>query len=193
MTPTAPGPIGAAAEDKDGSSDEDPGPSCFSLAIDSDDWRKLGDVERAAARAYDAVVNSVPGIAGREVCLVLSTDAEVARLNAHYRGKAKPTNVLSFPAAPCPPAADAANGQPPLGDIIISLETLLAEAAEDDKAPLAHLAHLTVHGLLHLAGFDHETDGEAERMEALERDILGSLGIADPYCINIHDQPALAG
>jgi probable rRNA maturation factor len=191
--PTAPGPLGTAADQKDGSAEEDPGPSCFFLSIDSEDWRHLGDVEREVRRAYEAAVARLEGIAGREVCLALSTDAEVARLNAVFRGKTKPTNVLSFPAAPMPPGAPAGDVRAPLGDIIIALETLLREAAEGSKPPLAHLAHLTVHGLLHLAGFDHEADEEAERMEALESAILGSIGIPDPYSTSFPDKPALAG
>ncbi len=92
---------------------------------------------------------------------------------------------------PALPSALAAAGEPqPLGDIAIAYETVMREAAGEAKPPILHLAHLTVHGLLHLAGFDHETDAEAELMEAAERDILASIGIPDPYLSTSDEAPA---
>jgi probable rRNA maturation factor len=115
-----------------------------------------------------------------EVSLVLSDDAEVRQLNRDYRGQDKPTNVLSFAAldadSPIP-----AEGPILLGDVIIGYETTRAEAAAEGKSVAHHLSHLVVHGVLHLLGYDHIEEDEAERMESLERSILAALGIADPY------------
>jgi probable rRNA maturation factor len=177
-------PIIAAVEDSDGA-DDDPGPSPIALLVAHEAWTGLGNVEQTLDRAYAATVAAIPAIAGREVSILLSNDSEIAGLNAQYRGKNSPTNVLSFPAAALPGA-----GEQPLGDIVMAYETVIREAAEEGKPPLAHLAHLTVHGLLHLAGFDHETDAEAENMEALEREILVSLGIPDPYLPTPEERPA---
>jgi probable rRNA maturation factor len=110
-----------------------------------------------------------------EMSVVLSDDAEIRRLNREWRGKDSATNVLSFPTAPGP------SGEQHLGDVIIAFETLVREAAEEHKSFSAHLAHLVVHGYLHLLGYDHEVAEQAEDMEQLERDILADLGIEDPY------------
>jgi len=128
--------------------------------------------EAAAALAAELDIGS------GEVCLALSTDALVAELNGSYRGKPQPTNVLSFPAVPMLPV----EGEPRFfGDIVLALETLQREAA-DLGLPLSHhMQHLVVHGLLHLLGYDHQTDEEAQEMEGLEVRILARLGIADPY------------
>ncbi len=105
-----------------------------------------------------------------EVSVVLADDDFVQNLNREYRGKDKPTNVLSFPQDP-----------PMLGDIVMACETVAREAAEQDKSFDAHLSHLVIHGLLHLLGHDHEEDAEAEEMEALEIEILGQMSIKNPY------------
>lgn len=182
---------GWATEEKDGSSDEDPGPSCFHLLIECDGWRALDGVEPALSRAYEACAQRVPVISGKDVTVLLSADDAVAELNGRYRDQKKPTNVLSFPAAQT--SSQVFGGErSALGDIIIAYETVMREADEAEKPPLSHLMHLTVHGLLHLAGFDHETDCEAERMEDLERQILSSIGIPDPYSINPEKQPLIA-
>lgn len=141
-------------------------------------------VQRAVRAALDGA-----GVGGGalEVAVVLSDDAAVAALNGQYRGKPRPTNVLSFQAAPAKalarlhgPAAD--DGVPVLlGDVILARETVLAEAAQQHKSVQDHLCHLIVHGTLHLLGHDHEDPAEAERMEALERTVLANLGIDDPY------------
>jgi probable rRNA maturation factor len=135
-------------------------------------------VRRAISQAAAATGAAVPAA---EVAVLLCDDAMIAALNAQWRGREEPTNVLSFPA---PPAADASvseSGLVHLGDIAIACETVIREAREQERAVSAHLAHLAVHGFLHLLGYDHQTDGEAERMEGLERDILAGLGISDPY------------
>ncbi|CAM3572369.1 rRNA maturation RNase YbeY [Halomonas lysinitropha] len=109
-------------------------------------------------------------------------DAESQALNLSYRGMDKPTNVLSFPFE-SPPDVEL----PLLGDLVICHPVVIREAAEQDKSLRAHYAHMVVHGTLHLLGHDHEEEAEAEAMEALEREILASLGIADPYAPSNRD------
>ena len=104
------------------------------------------------------------------LCLVLADDALQRRLNREFRGRDKPTNVLSFDGAPAA-----------LGDVVLALETIAAEAQAQGKPLADHLAHLVVHGVLHLLGYDHETQGQARSMERLEFEILAGLGIGDPY------------
>lgn len=119
-------------------------------------------------------------LAGRrdaaELAIRVVDSAESAALNERYRGKAGPTNVLSFP-ADIPPELDL----PLLGDLVLCEPVVLAEAVAQGKPPVAHWAHLTVHGTLHLLGFDHQTDAEAAVMESLETQILATLGYPDPY------------
>jgi probable rRNA maturation factor len=116
---------------------------------------------------------------GRElgVCTVAATES--ARLNARFRGRDKPTNVLSFPASPLPGSQ---GGTPaPLGELILCPRVLRAEARAQDKTLRAHWAHLIVHGALHLAGYDHERVADARRMERREIAVLRRLGFANPY------------
>jgi probable rRNA maturation factor len=108
-----------------------------------------------------------------EITVLLTDDAAVRELNARFRDKDQPTNVLSFPA---PEFA-----KPQLGDVALAFETCAREAKEQDKTLSDHLSHLTVHGVLHLLGYDHEADDEAEVMEQMERAILERLGVSDPY------------
>ncbi len=112
-----------------------------------------------------------------EVSLVFTDDSSVRMLNRQYRGKDRPTNVLSFPAAPLVPGRLG----PPLGDIVLARETIASESEAQGLDFANHLTHLIIHGFLHLLGYDHETDEEAAIMERLETAILGRLGIADPY------------
>lgn len=110
---------------------------------------------------------------------VLFTDNEAVRaLNAQWRGKDNPTNVLSFPAEPMQGLPDEAQ---PLGDLALAFETTAREASEKQISLNDHVCHLMVHGLLHLLGYDHIDDADAEVMEALEREVLEHLGVADPY------------
>lgn len=143
------------------------------------DWGDAGRIESLLASAAGALT-AHPEIAAKEpceACIALSDDAAVRVLNATYRGLDKPTNVLSFP-SPEPPSPDSPAF---LGDVVIALETVRREAGEKDVPFEHHLQHLTVHGLLHLLGYDHETDDDAQVMERLETEILAVLGIADPY------------
>jgi len=111
-----------------------------------------------------------------EVTLRIVDEDESAELNARYRGKQGPTNVLSFPFE-APPGVEL----PLLGDLVVCAPVVRREACEQGKPEAAHWAHMLVHGMLHLQGHDHQTGDEAERMETLERDILAGLGFPDPY------------
>lgn len=158
------------------------------IVEDADLWSALGGTERLIHAAGHALAAS-PQFSGRaaraEVCVALSDDASVRELNRQYRGKDAPTNVLSFPApeATLAPSAVQISAHQPrtLGDLVLAYETLAREAREQGIPLAHHLQHLVVHGLLHLLGFDHETDREAEEMEALEVEILAGLGISNPY------------
>ncbi len=119
-----------------------------------------------------------------ELSIVFTDDAAMRKLNMAYRGKDSATNVLSFPQAGIEPPAGVAGPQLAgmlLGDVILSAETVAGEAALADKPLEDHMAHLIIHGFLHLLGYDHETGREAEKMEQLERVALKTLGIPDPY------------
>ena len=139
---------------------------------DSSQWTAVHEaiVRRAALAALDADSVSVQAT----LCVLLSDDAAIRILNQQFRGIDRPTNVLSFPASKT-------RGQVSLGDIAIAFETVAREAETECKIFGDHLAHLTVHGVLHLLGDDHETAAQAEAMEAREVMILAGLGIADPY------------
>lgn len=145
-------------------------PSKVTILTHDPRWRgHLPGLRKAAEAALKAEKNS--GI----LTLVLSNDAEVRELNHQYRQKDKPTNVLSFP-----------DGTPhgrliSLGDIILAYETIAREAAEQGKKLSHHAQHLVVHGVLHLLGYDHEIETEADAMERREIRILSSLSIANPY------------
>jgi len=143
------------------------------IDVASAGWDAEPQAEARVREAIAAAAARVPGDGA--VSLLLADDAAVRVLNRDWRQIDKPTNVLSFP-APQQPA-----GEPVVGDIAIAYETVAREAAEEGKPFLHHLAHLAVHGYLHLMGYDHQTDSEAEAMEALEREILRTLRIPDPY------------
>jgi probable rRNA maturation factor len=147
----------------------------------ADCWRSEPDAEAVIHRAIAAAAEMVDADVGEaEIAVMLTDDAGIRTLNANWRGIDKPTNVLSFPALQ--PTADGRDGTPRmLGDIAIAFETTRREA-DDEQTPFDHhLGHLAVHGFLHLIGYDHEQDGDAEAMETLETEILAQLGIPDPY------------
>ena len=146
---------------------------------DFDGWAVIPDVEALIQSAADALLAFVDlGTPQASVAILLTSDAEVRRLNAQWRGIDQPTNVLSFPAHEAPGDLEQVDN---LGDIALACETVLREAAEQGTTAAHHLQHLVVHGLLHLLGYDHEATDDAVEMEALEVEILARLGIADPY------------
>lgn len=143
------------------------------IVIESGLWA----AEPGAQATVDAAISaaSVHSTRGGEVSILLADDSAVREINRQWRGLDKPTNVLSFPAADTP----ATKGH--LGDIVIAYETLQRECEIEEKAFLHHLAHLTVHGFLHLIGYDHETDAQADEMEALESRIMTAMNLPDPW------------
>lgn len=153
------------------------------VVIEAEEWEAAG-LEALAARACGAVLQWL-GRPGAEVVVLGCDDARIAALNADFRGKPRATNVLSWPAQEAAPRAPGARPLTPeaeeLGDIAIAWETCRDEAAAQGKALADHATHLLVHAVLHLAGYDHENDADAELMEGAERAILAGLGIADPY------------
>ncbi|AIQ88557.1 putative rRNA maturation factor [Methylobacterium fujisawaense] len=157
-------------------------PHAIDLAVEDARWETaIPDLEAWVTRAVEAGLAIAPDRPDGpvEVSILLADDAAVQDLNRTWRGKDKPTNVLSFPAAPQPVHP----GVPtPLGDVVLAYETLVRESAEQSKPLQNHLAHLLVHGILHCLGQDHEIgEAEADAMEALEVAALATLGIPDPY------------
>lgn len=159
------------------------------------DWADRTDWEALAERAVRAALSQTPHgeLIDKQVCvevsIKLSDDAEIQQLNAAYRGKDRPTNVLSFPMIQrdlLDSIDNTDDGEVLLGDIILARETCVREAAERAIALADHATHLIVHGTLHLLGHDHEQDGEAEVMEALEIRALETLGLPDPYGDRAH-------
>jgi probable rRNA maturation factor len=153
----------------------------ISIVREQADWSGFDRPEQAIHAAAAALASHAHGARARgtEAGIVLADDGMVRHLNATYRGKDAATNVLSFPFQAPPDGMP--DDMPYLGDVVLAAETIGREAIERGIAPTSHLQHLVVHGLLHLLGFDHATDVEAEQMERLEAEILGSLGIANPY------------
>lgn len=155
------------------------------LDIDVENWPN-GEWEALANRSALVAGEGEPLLANRRllVSVLFTSDAEVHTLNREWRGRDKPTNVLSFPMLDRDELSQLGPDGPPamLGDIALAYETCAREAAEKGVPLEHHTMHLIVHGLLHLAGHDHvDSDAQAEQMEALETAILAKLGIADPY------------
>ncbi len=145
-------------------------------------WRAEFDAEGVIQRAIAAAAETVEADVGdAELAVMLTDDEGVRTLNANWRGIDKPTNVLSFPALQPSGASGADDAPRLLGDIAIAYETTRKEADDEQKPFEHHLSHLAIHGFLHLIGYDHEKDDDAEAMEALETEILAQLGIPDPY------------
>jgi probable rRNA maturation factor len=157
-----------------------PLPVEIDLLVEGGDWAPEAELETIVREAVAAAMSETGAFAkeGTELSVVFSDDEHIKELNAQWRGKDKPTNVLSFPAfmpkrgAPLPPL---------LGDIVLAAETVIREAALEGKEVRHHITHLVIHGFLHLLGYDHETGEEAEEMEAVERRALARLAIPDPY------------
>ena len=146
------------------------------IMVESPVWRDEPDAGAVIRRAIDAAAEMTDAPADRELAIMLCDDAAMRDLNGRWRGRPEPTNVLSFPAAACTRT---------LGDIAIAYETTAREAHEEGTPFRDHLAHLAVHGFLHLLGYDHQSDVEAAAMERLETTILARLGVADPYAKHI--------
>ena len=146
------------------------------VEIEDDAWTAaLPDAEAVMERAAEAVFArlATPNPQGEDVVALLTDDDAVRILNVQFRDKDAPTNVLSFPAP--------ATAKPHLGDIVLAYGVCAKEASTQGRPLADHLSHLTAHGVLHLLGYDHESDADAEVMETLEREILASLGVPDPY------------
>ena len=167
--------------------DHSTGTATIAIAIEADGWGgALPDAEALVAKAARAALAAAcPDLGDATISLLLTDDRTVQTLNKDWRGKDAPTNVLSFP------ATGAREGETPmvefdgvpleLGDIALAFETCGREASDQHKTLAHHVEHLTVHGVLHLLGYDHLDDAQAERMEALEARILAGLGAPDPY------------
>ncbi len=152
------------------------------VLVVADCWQAEPDAEAVVQRAIAAAAESVDADVGdAELAVMLTDDAGIRTLNLNWRGIDKPTNVLSFPALQPTGPVGPDDAPRMLGDIAIAFETTRKEADDEQKPFDHHLSHLAIHGFLHLIGHDHEKDGEAEAMEALERQILAQLGIPDPY------------
>ena len=163
---------------------DEPGvrPCLIPVSCDSGDWAlALPEAEALAKRAVIATLAmAAADLEGVEVSILLADDETLKRLNRDHRGRDRATNVLAFP------NMSPGSARPPgmaliLGDLALAWETLHREAAVQGKPLAAHFSHLVVHGTLHLLGHDHEAEAEAQVMEDLERGILGSLGLPDPY------------
>lgn len=154
------------------------------IAVIAEIWAQAPGAGQIILRAIEACGSRL-GRTGEEaeISIVLCDDAEIRRLNRQWRGKDAATNVLSFPTPPGP------GSNRHLGDIVIAFETVEREAREEAKRFDHHLSHMAVHGYLHLTGFDHENENDAEEMEQLEREILASIGIADPYHAEMSNSP----
>ena len=149
-----------------------------SIEVEDESWLALAGLDLLARKAVDAALAGAGVTEPGEIALLFTDDNSIAEINAEWRGKDKPTNVLSFPSPDMPlPEGEVRH----LGDIVLAHGVIVGEAGEQGKTLRDHTAHLIVHGVLHLLGYDHETDAEAEEMERLEAAILNGIGIADPY------------
>jgi probable rRNA maturation factor len=163
-------------------------PVSVEIAMDSLLWEAVRDVGALIEQAVEAAlrVGNIDHREDAELSVVLTDDPGIQALNKAWRLQDKPTNVLSFPAVPPERMADS----PVLGDVVLAYETVKREAAELGIGIEAHVSHLVVHGTLHLFGYDHMSDADAERMETLEAAVLATLGIADPYAGAADSRPA---
>lgn len=166
------------AESKRAGGEDNAVPVDIDISVEAGDWPDEAALTRLVDRAVLAAFAETGAAGHSELSIVFSDDAHIRGLNASWRGKDKPTNVLSFPAFPFVKGGAL---PPMLGDIVLAAETVAREAALEDKPLDNHITHLVIHGLLHLLGYDHETDTEAEEMEAIERSALARLAIPDPY------------
>lgn len=147
------------------------------IIVSAERWQSLDNLEELTRACVEASLaeSGKTLLPGCELGVTFCDDAQIRALNAEWRDKDKPTNVLSFP-TPGPLSA-----RPLLGDVVVAHETVAREAVEQEKTFREHSAHMVIHGFLHLIGYDHETAAEAEEMEGLERRIASRLGLRDPY------------
>ena len=152
-------------------------PPQIEVTVRSARWRKRPTAKTIVKKA---ILTAAKAVSTRpiELAIVLSDDSAIRALNRNWRGKNAPTNVLSFPAAT---PGNARSASPYVGDIVIAYQTTAREAVAEGKPFNHHLTHLAIHGFLHLLGYDHENDRDAQKMERLERKILKRLAIPDPY------------
>jgi probable rRNA maturation factor len=150
------------------------------VLVDSDRWETPARVRATVRRAIGAAAATV-STSGTEIAIVLTDDSAIRQLNRLWRGIDAPTNVLSFPSKQTAREGGRSDEPPHLGDIVLAYETIAREATAEHKPLAHHVAHLAVHGFLHLIGYDHEKDADAETMEQTERKILRRLHIPDPY------------
>lgn len=155
-------------------------PVKLELVVKSALWQKRRTAKSVIKKAILAAAKAA-STAPAELAIVLGNDSGIQALNRDWRGKDQPTNVLSFPAAPAVAGSKAPVPSPYIGDIVIAYQTTAREAVAEGKPFDHHLAHLAVHGFLHLLGYDHENNRDAETMENLERRILRRLAVPDPY------------
>jgi probable rRNA maturation factor len=152
------------------------------VLVVADCWQTETDVESVIHRAIATAAEMIEAdVDDAELAVMLTDDAGIRTLNSNWRGIDKPTNVLSFPALQPMGPRGPDDAPRMLGDIAIAYQTTRKEADDEQKPFDHHLSHLAVHGFLHLIGYDHEKDDDAEAMEALETEILAQLGIPDPY------------
>jgi probable rRNA maturation factor len=152
------------------------------VLVVADCWQNEPNAETIIQRAIAAAAEEVDDDVGEaEIAVMLTDDPGIRTLNSNWRGIDKPTNVLSFPALQPEGARKPGDAPRMLGDIAIAYETTRREADAEGKPFEHHLSHLAIHGFLHLIGYDHENDADAEEMESLETEILEQLGIPDPY------------
>jgi probable rRNA maturation factor len=147
--------------------------------VEDESWSAIPDLEKLTRNAVMAAFAATGTEESKlETDILFTGDKEISALNLEWRGKDQATNVLSFPADDMPLPDGVAR---PLGDIVLAAGVIAREALEQGKTLPDHTTHLIIHGVLHLLGYDHENDGEAQEMERLETDILKGLGISDPY------------
>ena len=152
------------------------------VLVTAECWQAEPNADAVIHRAIEAAAEIADAdVAGAELAVMLTDDSGIRTLNANWRSIDKPTNVLSFPALQPEGGGGPDDAPRMLGDIAIAYETTRREDDDEQKPFDHHLSHLAVHGFLHLIGYDHENDDDAEDMESLEREILSSLGIPDPY------------
>jgi probable rRNA maturation factor len=161
-----------------GSLDASPLKLSLSVGVEAGGWAPESRLRQHCEEAFAAVGAVLKPTGETELSILFTDDENMRSLNAKWRGKDAATNVLSFPAFP---RAGRDRLPPMLGDIALAYETIARESERDAKPFDHHLAHLLVHGILHLLGYDHQSDDEAEEMEAVERLALGELAIPDPY------------